>query len=44
VSNYPATKKFKEFHVVNEETEIDFGKTTISFFKTTHTIPESLGI
>lgn len=44
VSNYADTKKFKEFHVVNDATEIDFGDTTISFFRTTHTIPESLGI
>lgn len=39
-----ATKKFKDFHVINAETEIDFGDAVISFFKTTHSIPESLGI
>ncbi|MGT2771783.1 ribonuclease J [Streptococcus marimammalium] len=39
-----ATKKFKNFHIVDSETEIEFGKNTISFFKTTHSIPESLGI
>ncbi|MDR0922532.1 MAG: ribonuclease J [Lactobacillales bacterium] len=44
VSNYTETAKFDDFHVVNEDTEIDFGKTTINFFRTTHTIPESLGI
>ncbi|MDR0691151.1 MAG: ribonuclease J [Streptococcaceae bacterium] len=45
VSDYSETKKFNDFHVVNEETEIDFGENiTISFFKTTHTIPNTLGI
>ncbi|HEL9645725.1 TPA: ribonuclease J [Streptococcus suis] len=39
-----ATKKFNDFHVINAETEIDFGDSVISFFKTTHSIPESLGI
>ncbi|MDR0297635.1 MAG: ribonuclease J [Streptococcaceae bacterium] len=42
--NYEPTKKFADFHVVTEKTEIDFGVTTISFFPTTHTIPESLGV
>lgn len=44
VKNYEASKKFNNFHIVNENTEIDFGVATISFFTTTHTIPESLGI
>jgi len=44
VENYAESKGFKEFHVVNEGTEIDFGTAEISFFKTTHTIPDSLGI
>lgn len=44
VRNYDGSKKFKDFHVVNEETEIDFGQAVISFFSTTHTIPESMGI
>ncbi|KRN88915.1 ribonuclease J [Ligilactobacillus ceti] len=39
------SKKFRDFHVITEQTEIDFSDdTTISFFKTTHSIPESLGI
>ena len=42
--NYADSRKFNNFHIVNEETEIDFGKAVISFFSTTHTIPESLGI
>ncbi|MFV0556886.1 MAG: ribonuclease J [Lactovum sp.] len=42
--NYDSSKKFNDFHVVSESTEIDFGEAVISFFSTTHTIPESLGI
>lgn len=45
VSEYAESKKFADFHVVDERTEIDFDSdVTISFFKTTHTIPESMGI
>ncbi|MGO2083470.1 ribonuclease J [Vagococcus sp.] len=44
VKNYPNTKKFNDFHVVNELTEIEFAKATISFFRTTHTIPDSVGV
>lgn len=36
--------KFDDFHIVDSETEIDFGNVTVSFFKTTHSIPETLGI
>jgi ribonuclease J len=44
VKNYANTKDFNEFHVVDEFTEIDFGSAVISFFRTTHTIPDSIGI
>lgn len=44
VKNYTDSRKFNDFHVVTEDTEIDFGQAVISFFSTTHTIPESLGI
>lgn len=37
-------KKFNDFHVVDEHTEIEFGKAIISFFRTTHSIPDSVGI
>ncbi len=37
-------KKFDDFHVINNKTEIDFENATISFFSTTHSVPESLGI
>lgn len=42
--NENASKKFKDFHVINAETEIDFENATVSFFSTTHSVPESLGI
>ncbi|KRN34361.1 ribonuclease J [Liquorilactobacillus mali] len=38
------TKKFDDFHVINDQTEIDFENATVSFFKTTHSIPESCGV
>ena len=38
------TKRFKEFHVIDEYTEIDFGETVVSFFRTTHSIPDSVGV
>lgn len=44
VTKNEATKKFKDFHVINEFTEIDFGSAIVSFFRTTHTIPDSVGI
>ena len=44
VHRYEQTKKFKEFHVIDTGSEIDFGSAVISFFPTTHTIPDSVGI
>ncbi|MFA9413075.1 ribonuclease J [Streptococcus sp. E29BA] len=44
VKNANLFKRFEDYHVVNAETEIEFGDSTVSFFKTTHSIPESLGI
>ncbi|MGG5317298.1 metallo-beta-lactamase [Enterococcus sp. AZ071] len=38
------SKNFKDFHVIDEHTEIDFGSASVSFFRTTHTIPDSVGI
>ncbi|CAD5899809.1 MULTISPECIES: ribonuclease J [Carnobacterium] len=37
-------KGFKDYHVIDDKTEIDFGNAVVSFFKTTHTIPDSVGI
>lgn len=44
VESYPGSKQFKAFHVINEFTEIDFEFGTVSFFRTTHTIPDSVGV
>ncbi len=33
-----------DFHTVDEEVEIDFGGTIVRFFRTTHTIPDAMGI
>lgn len=35
---------FDDFHVIDEKTEIDFNGRLIKFFRTTHTIPDSMGI
>lgn len=42
-SNDRRSKKFNNFHVIDENTAIDFEEASISFFKTTHSIPGSLG-
>ncbi|WNZ92158.1 ribonuclease J [Streptococcus iniae] len=44
VKSNNSTKKFNNFHVVDSETEIEFKDGLVSFFKTTHSIPESLGV
>ena len=44
VKNNTNVKKFNNFHVVDADTEIEFEDAMLSFFKTTHSIPESLGI
>lgn len=44
ISSDPATKNFDDYHVVKGSQEIDFGAVKVSFFETTHTIPDSLGI
>lgn len=35
---------FDDFHIVDANTEIEFANAVVSFFKTTHTIAESMGI
>lgn len=35
---------FDDFHVVDQNTEIDFNGVLINFFQVTHTIPDSMGI
>ena len=44
VKKHKEVKKFNDFHVVDAGTAIDFNGVTVSFFQTTHTIPETLGI
>ncbi|MCO0831639.1 ribonuclease J [Fructobacillus sp. W13] len=44
INKEEANRSFDDYHVVNEKTEIDFGTVKISFFNTTHTIPQALGI
>ena len=44
VKNNSQVKKFNNFHVVDAQTEIEFKDAVVSFFSTTHSIPESLGI
>lgn len=44
VSKDNKIKNFSDYHIVDENTEIEFNNAVIRFFKTTHTIPDSLGI
>ena len=44
VKKHKEVKKFNDFHVVDAGNAIDFNDVTVSFFQTTHTIPETLGI
>ncbi|AQS52923.1 Ribonuclease J 2 [Jeotgalibaca dankookensis] len=38
------TPKFDSYHVVNEKTAIEFENVVVKFFRTTHSIPDSVGI
>ncbi|GKQ42809.1 ribonuclease J [Companilactobacillus sp. RD055328] len=38
------SRNFNDFHEIDENTAIDFSNASVSFFKTTHSIPGSLGI
>ena len=44
VDSSNVVKGFDDYHEVTENTEIDFPTATVKFFKTTHTIPDSLAI
>lgn len=44
VKNNRQVKKFNDYHVVDPNTEIDFNDVTVTFFSTTHTIPQTMGI
>ena len=44
VKSNDSVKKFNDFHIIDQNSEIDFGDAVVSFFQTTHSIPESIGI
>ncbi|UQS86473.1 ribonuclease J [Nicoliella spurrieriana] len=44
VKDNKGSSKFNNFNVINEDSEIIFDDATVTFFKTTHSIPESMGI
>lgn len=37
-------KTFDDYHIISEHSEIDFGSVMVGFFKTTHTIPDSVAV
>lgn len=44
VKNNEKSKKFDNFNVINEKSEIIFDDVTVNFFKTSHSVPDSMGI
>ncbi len=44
IHNQPGLRDYDDYHIVKGISEVRFGNVTVSFFETTHTIPESLGI
>lgn len=44
VNNSNLNPSFDDYHVIDDKTEIDFHGTHVKFFRTTHTIPDSMGI
>ncbi|MBU9788207.1 ribonuclease J [Lentilactobacillus sp. TOM.63] len=44
VADSEELKSFDDFHIVSDHSEIDFDDVKVTFFKTTHSIPGSLGI
>ena len=44
VKSNDSVKKFNDFHVIDQNSEIDFGDAVVSFFQTTHSNLESIGI
>ncbi|MBS4762356.1 ribonuclease J [Carnobacteriaceae bacterium zg-ZUI252] len=36
--------RLDSFHIIDEDTEIEFNDVVVSFFKTTHSVPDSVGI
>lgn len=44
VNNHKATRHFTKFNVINPASEIIFHDVVVTFFNTTHSVPESMGI
>lgn len=44
VSRRKGLNKFDDYHVIEASSKVDFGDVEVSFFSTTHSIPESVGI
>ncbi|WP_143049471.1 MBL fold metallo-hydrolase, partial [Oenococcus oeni] len=44
VSRRPSLSDFDDYNVITPDSIVEFGKTKVSFFSTTHSIPESVGI
>ncbi|MCZ0717207.1 ribonuclease J [Aerococcus kribbianus] len=37
-------KNYPDFHIIDADNEIDFGDVVVKFFRTTHSVPDSVGI
>ena len=44
VKGNDSVKKYNDFHVIDQNSEIEFGDAVVSFFQATHSIPESIGV
>ncbi|EHN59253.1 ribonuclease J [Oenococcus kitaharae] len=44
VAKRPSLSDFNDYNVITPDSVVEFGKTKVSFFSTTHSIPESVGI
>ncbi|AYF92467.1 ribonuclease J [Apilactobacillus bombintestini] len=44
VNGNAKSKGFDNFNIINEKSEIIFDDVTVSFFKTSHSVPDSMGI
>ncbi|KRM94037.1 metallo-beta-lactamase superfamily hydrolase [Lentilactobacillus senioris DSM 24302 = JCM 17472] len=44
VEDNPESAGFDDFHVISDQSEIEFEDVNVTFFKTTHLIPGSMGI
>ncbi|WP_413627111.1 ribonuclease J [Fructilactobacillus vespulae] len=44
VNKNKETRKFNDFHIINDKSEIVFEDGTVSFFGVTHSIPDAVGV